>query len=95
MKKIYILLSILFAGFSMNAQEAMEKDYIDALKFVEVWLDAQKDFDNLPGISAVAVKDQEIIWKGGFGESNMSEEIATEASTICSICSLSCLLRLQ
>jgi len=89
MKKIYILLPFLVFGFSMFAQEAKKKDYTDALKFVEVWLDAQKDFDNLPGISAVVVDDQEIIWKGGFGESNMAEGIGTDPATICSICSIS------
>jgi len=89
MNKIYALFPLLFFAFALNAQDEDKKDYTNALKIVEVWLDAQKDFDYLPGISAVAVNDQEVIWEGEFGEANIAKEVSMDPSTICSICSIS------
>jgi len=86
MKVIIILLLITLSVFRTNGQD---KDYSEAFKLVEVWLEAQKDFDNLPGISAIIVKDQKVLWKGGFGEANPETNVKTEASTLYSICSIS------
>ena len=56
---------------------------------VEVWLDAQKDFEKIPGITAIVVEDKEVLWSGAFGNANIQENIRSEVSTICSICSIS------
>ena len=72
----------------INAQEP-KKDYSEAFKIIEVWLDAQKDYEKLPGISAAIIKDQELIWSGAFGKANIEADVNTEVNTICSICSIS------
>jgi CubicO group peptidase (beta-lactamase class C family) len=56
---------------------------------IEVWLEAQKDFEDLPGITAIAVKDQQLLWSNGFGMANREEGVMAEPSTIFSICSIS------
>jgi len=70
-----------------HAQE-YTKNYDDAFKLIDVWLDAQKDFENIPSITAVIVKDQKILWKGAFGASNLEQKINATTSTIGSICSM-------
>ena len=84
------LLSLLFCLLiaPVFCQEK-KKDYTEAISLIEAWLEAQKDYDNLPGISAIVVKDQEVIWSGAYGLSNVEAQKATEASTLCSICSIS------
>ena len=88
MKKLLLipLLSILLLlpGFS---QEYSKLD--DAFRLMEVWLDAQKDFERLPGIAVAVVNDQEILWDQGFGYADINAQIKTETSTIYSICSIS------
>ena len=69
------------------AQES-SKNYNDAFKLIEVWLEAQKDFENIPSITAVVVKDQKVVWKGAFGNSNLEQEKTADTSTISSICSM-------
>ncbi len=69
--------------------QAQKTDYNDAIKLIEVWLDAQTDYENLPGLSAVAIHDQKVIWSGGVGFANQKAEISTTSSTIGSICSIS------
>ncbi len=66
-----------------------QKDYSEAFKLIEVWLDAQRDYDNLPGITAAIVDGQELVWSGAFGKANIEENIDAQTSTIGSICSIS------
>jgi hypothetical protein len=63
----FVLFLILQEGYSQDKQ----KDFSDAFNLIEVWLDAQRDFEKLPGITAIIVKDQQVLWKGGYGMANM------------------------
>ncbi|MBT29590.1 MAG: hypothetical protein CMO01_07995 [Thalassobius sp.] len=88
MQNYYFTLLLFFTFGVANAQEN-KKDYTEAFQLVEVWLDAQKDFDQLPGLTAIVVEDQEVLWSGAVGLANVEEDIEAKASTICSICSIS------
>ena len=65
MRKYFFTLLLSFFITTVFSQES-KKDYTEAIKLVEVWLDAQKDFEKLPGITAIVVEDQEVIWSGAF-----------------------------
>ncbi|WP_198536967.1 serine hydrolase [Salegentibacter sediminis] len=85
MKK-YFLLSVLFLlTVSVNAQ----KNYEDAIQIIEVWLDAQKDYEKLPAIIASVTEDQDKIWAGAFGLANPGNNTQADVLTLCSICSIS------
>tara|TARA_B110000046_G_C13021245_1_gene411348 strand:+ start:2609 stop:4054 length:1446 start_codon:yes stop_codon:yes gene_type:complete len=88
MKKYYFTLFLSFSitvGFSQEGK----KDYKEAFKLIEVWLEAQKDFDNLPSLTAIVIEDQEVLWSGALGLANVEKNIKAEVSTLCSICSIS------
>ena len=91
---LLILLMICLSG-TLIAQETetdtdeKKTDYTEAITLVEVWLDAMQKFDRLPGISAMALDDQEVVWKGAFGLANPEENLPMAANTICSVCSIS------
>jgi len=92
-----LLLAVLFAfcingiAFAQDAEteESDSTDYTEAITLVEVWLDAMQKYDELPGISAIALNDQDVIWKGAFGMSNPETGLAMASNTICSVCSIS------
>ncbi|MBT8183598.1 MAG: beta-lactamase family protein [Eudoraea sp.] len=88
MKRYIFFFVICLVVFNLRAQEG-KKDYKDAIKLAEVWLDAQKDFDQLPGISVAVVEDQEVLWTAAFGKSNKEENVEMQPNTLCSICSIS------
>jgi len=88
MKKLLILFICISMILPAFAQEE-KQDYSDAFKVIEVWLDAQKDFDKLPGISAIIVDDQDVIWEGAFGYANSENKVKAKPSTLYSICSIS------
>jgi CubicO group peptidase (beta-lactamase class C family) len=87
MKKLLIACIIIFTAFVAFADE--KPDYRDAFTLIEVWLDAQKDFDKLPGISAIIVDDQDVIWEGAYGYSNIEDRVKAKPNTLYSICSIS------
>jgi CubicO group peptidase (beta-lactamase class C family) len=60
-----------------------------ALEVVRVWLDAQRDYEQIPGLSAAIVLDQDVLWIGGIGQADLAAKRAATADTIYSICSIS------
>ena len=38
-----------------------------ALEVARVWLEAQRAYDQIPGVSAAIVHDQQVLWSGGYG----------------------------
>ncbi|MDN3644496.1 serine hydrolase [Lutimonas halocynthiae] len=88
MKNYYLLLILSLLLNGVYAQDS-KKDYTEAFQVVEVWLEAQKDYDQLPGLTAIVVEDQEVLWSGAVGMSNIENKTSASENTICSICSIS------
>ena len=88
MKPLLITLLLAILPLTLFAQDD-QKNYSEAFTIIEVWLDAQRDFDMLPGISASATEGQELIWSGAFGYANVENEIETTPATLGSVCSIS------
>jgi CubicO group peptidase (beta-lactamase class C family) len=60
-----------------------------ALELARVWLEAQRAYARIPGVSAEIVHGQEVLWSGGFGASDVASGRPATAETIYSICSIS------
>ncbi|MBI2614873.1 MAG: serine hydrolase [Gemmatimonadetes bacterium] len=60
-----------------------------ALHLLDLWLDGQRDYQHIPGISAGVVYDQELIWSQGYGYQDRESRVVPSARTIYSICSIS------
>jgi CubicO group peptidase (beta-lactamase class C family) len=60
-----------------------------ALSVVQVWLEAQRAYDQIPGLSVSLVYDQQTLWSGGFGYADLSRKRPASAQTAYSICSIS------
>jgi CubicO group peptidase (beta-lactamase class C family) len=61
----------------------------EALNAVEIWLDAQRDYDRLPGISVAIVHDQDLVWSGAKGMADLEDGRPAASNTLYSICSIS------
>lgn len=88
MKKLFITLFLIITFIPASAG-GNKKDYSHALKLAGVWLEAQKDYEQLPGLTAIVIDDQDVLWSGAFGFSNVDKKIRAETSTLFSICSIS------
>lgn len=91
--KNVLLYSLLFLFppllFSQDQKEEETPDYSEALRLIDTWLDAQRDYEQLPGISVAVVKDQEILFSKGYGLADLNNKMPCSENTIYSICSIS------
>lgn len=89
--KIYniFILTFLCLHSSVTFSQEDKTKYEDASKLIDVWLEAQKDYQNLPSIMGVVVKDQQVLWSGAFGNANRESLLPSNENTLSSICSIS------
>ena len=62
---------------------------VDALRLLDLWFDAQRVYEKVPGISAGVVIDQTLVWSKGYGLADMQRRVAAAPDTVYSICSIS------
>jgi CubicO group peptidase (beta-lactamase class C family) len=70
-------------------QVAQDPRVAEALGVVQVWLEAQRAYEQIPGASAAIVHDQELVWSGAVGLAHPDEGVAATPTTLYSICSIS------
>src|SRR5688572_28738854 len=74
----------------LQAQELAQHPRVaDALRLMQVWLEAQRAYEQIPGISAAIVHDQNLVWSGGYAYADAAARTPATANTIYSICSIS------
>ncbi len=61
----------------------------EALNLLEVWLEAQRAYEEIPAISAAVVHDQEQVWSAAWGLANPEAGVEATPGTVYSICSIS------
>ncbi|MDH3457392.1 MAG: beta-lactamase family protein, partial [Gemmatimonadota bacterium] len=89
-----LIVPFLAATVSGNAlaQEPLVRDHPrvrEALHLLETWVDAQRAYEEIPGISMAVVHDQELVWSGGFGLAVPARNAPATPQTMYSICSIS------
>ncbi len=80
-------LVLLIPGYAQKLSD--DPRVSSALEVLKVWLDAERAYDQIPGVSGAVVHDQEVIWSGGFGYADPGRKAPATGSTIYSICSIS------
>ncbi len=82
-------LPLLFPALSSAQTSGRTGSLEEALAVVELWLDAQKDYERLPGLSASIVHDQNLVWSGAVGMADLEQGRPADTNTLYSICSIS------
>jgi CubicO group peptidase (beta-lactamase class C family) len=87
--QVFIFLLILICIPAAFSEEKAKPDFSEAIRMIDTWLDGQRDYDHLPGISVAIVTDQEILWSKGYGMADLEKGVPSSPTTIYSICSIS------
>jgi len=87
--QIFLIFLFLICTPAAFSEEKAKPDFSEAIRLIDTWLEAQRDYDNLPGISVAIVTDQEILWSKGYGMADLEKEVSSSPNTIYSICSIS------
>jgi CubicO group peptidase (beta-lactamase class C family) len=89
-RPLLCLLALVLAAAPARAQVSPDHPRVrQALALLEVWLDAQRDYEEIPGISAGVVHDQQLLWGEGFGYADRERKTPATPETVYSICSIS------
>ena len=87
------LLAMLTSFCSVHAQYTQQTQqtihHQDAATLSDIWLEGQQQHENIPFIAGVVVKNQQILWSGAFGESNLATSQPASVTTMSSVCSIS------
>lgn len=92
---VVLVVALLGASSSVTAQSVTGQSVgqhprvKQTLNLLQVWLDAQQAYQQIPGVSAAVVYDQQLLWSAGFGYADVSRKTPATPSTIYSICSIS------
>ena len=88
MKLIRICLFLLLAS-STAAKAEPGASLEQSLQLVETWLDAQRAYNDMPGLSASIQHDQDLIWSQAWGSADREGGVPAGVDSIYSICSIS------
>lgn len=86
---VFLLVLVLLCSSPAVSIEKAKPDYSEAIRVIDTWLEAQRDYDHLPGMSAAIVLDQGILFEKGYGMADLEKEVPSSPGTIYSICSIS------
>jgi CubicO group peptidase (beta-lactamase class C family) len=64
-------------------------DVQEAVRFLDTWMDGQRAYQQVPGLSAAVVHGDETVWSRGFGVMDRETGEPATAETVYSICSIS------
>ncbi len=62
-----ILTALVISGPAYAQKLSDDPRVASALEVLKVWLDAQRAYEQIPGVSGAVVYDQELVWSGGSG----------------------------
>lgn len=85
-----VVVLLIAAAVPARAQSPADDPRVAAaLELLKVWLDAERAYNEIPGVSAGVVYDQQLLWSGGYGHADLDRKAPATPGTIYSICSIS------
>jgi CubicO group peptidase (beta-lactamase class C family) len=76
------------AGKDATAVQSPSPRYQDAVRLIDAWLDAQRAYDRVPGMSVAIVNGQELLLSKGYGSTDAAGAVPATSRSIYSICSV-------
>ncbi|HEX6088133.1 MAG TPA: serine hydrolase [Thermoanaerobaculia bacterium] len=89
MRRMLAVILLLLFSLSLFAADDKPPTTAQALELARLWLDAQRAYEGVPGMSAAIVHDQKVLWSGGVGQADPAAKKPATAETLYSICSVS------
>jgi CubicO group peptidase (beta-lactamase class C family) len=72
-----------------SASAAADTELAEALGLLEAWVEGQRAYLDIPGVSMAVVHGGDVIWSKGFGLANRETALPAAPDTLYSICSIS------
>ena len=89
MRRIFALGLLIALSLGTAAEEKKKPSRAEAVALANGWLNAQRGYDEIPGMSYAVVHDQEVLLSGASGFADPATRKPATADTLYSICSVS------
>jgi CubicO group peptidase (beta-lactamase class C family) len=91
LKRAFAVLALVLLSVAPGRTQEIAEDpgVVAALELLEVWVEAQRDYEDIPGLSIAVVYDQDVLWSAGFGYADIEGRTPAAPNTVYSICSIS------
>ncbi len=86
---IFLFVILPLSILSQPTSVIQDKKVASNIHILESWIQAQMDYQNLPGISVGIIYDQDLIYAKGFGYSNLEDKTPATIQTLYRIASIS------
>ena len=73
----------------LASSQGEKHDLHDAENLLKYWLEAQLDYNKIPGANFAFVEDQDVTWQLSLGDANPNKSLLSQPNTLYSICSIS------
>ena len=76
---VLVLAGLTLPSSLIQAQNIREDSRVaDSINLLDRWIDAQREYDQFPGISMALVHDQTVLWSAAFGYADLeAQRLAT------------------
>jgi CubicO group peptidase (beta-lactamase class C family) len=78
-----------FADAREQPQKPMSKPQADALRLIDVWLESEQNYRQIPALSAAIVQGDKTVFLTGYGTIDVDRKVPATGQTLYSICSIS------
>ena len=89
MRHIALAALILLPALAAAEEKKKQPSTKEAAALATAWIDAQRSYDGVPGMSYAVVRDQNTLLSGGSGLADPAAKRPADANTLYSICSVS------
>lgn len=89
---LFVAAALILPGPGLAAQGsplAQHPRVQEAAHLLDTWLRSHLAYEDIPGISAGVVHDQDLVWSAGYGMADVERRTSATPQTIYSICSIS------
>ena len=74
----------------LSAKELISRSNVKgALNAIDAWIEGNRIYDQIPGISVGIVYNEELVWSKGYGYANLESLHPADTNTLYSVCSIS------
>lgn len=85
-----VVVGLLVGAAAIEGQDVGEDPRVkEALTLLDRWVEAQRAYEEIPGISVAVVHDQTLLWSAGYGLADLDRQRPATPATMYSICSIS------
>ncbi len=85
---IVLLLCVLCIPSTRAGELRQHPDLAPKIALLEQWIETQRAYRGIPGLSIAVVHDQELVWSRGFGVADLTTKVPVTPSTIFRIASI-------